>query len=624
MNLAPFRSCLQNPFLVNLCRRMSSSVNNFTNRTHTCGELNASHVGEEVTLCGWTTFERCDKFIILRDKYGFTQIIFNEIENLSKKFVKSLPLESVIQVKGIVKKRPPKDFNKRLPTGEIEVEAKDIKLLNASIPRLPITSKDQEKINETTNYKYRYLSLRSSKLQENLRIRSSVLMKMREFLHNQHGFVDIETPTLFKRTPGGAKEFIVPTKFPGKFYSLVQSPQQFKQLLMIGLFDRYFQIARCYRNEGTKADRQPEFTQVDIELSYTSAKDIQNLIEQLIKYSWPVEKGEVQIPFKSIKYEEAMHYYGTDKPDLRYDMKLKDVTDELKNSELKIASESKHDPEFMASCLVVPNGTKFIKSREKKEIHMLADSLPFSDISVKEDLSWSSAISKHLSIEVQQRISSKLSCVPGDLILLAAGKRKHILTFLGKARVKSAEYLLLKGADIMQSDVLSFVWVTDFPLFLQDDNGTLESAHHPFTAPHPDDIELVYTTPLKARSQHYDLVLNGQEIGGGSIRIHDANLQKYVLEEVLKEDSSELQHLLDALSSGCPPHGGIALGIDRLLSLMCGCRSITEVIAFPKSLDGKDLMSGAPCPISAEDKKLYHIEPVLPDNEKTEQSSIIK
>ncbi|GBN70000.1 Aspartate--tRNA ligase, mitochondrial, partial [Araneus ventricosus] len=473
MNLAHFRSYLQNPLLVNLCRRLYSSVNSFTSRTHTCGELDASHVGKEVTLCGWITFERCDKFIILRDKYGLTQVIFNEIENLTKKFLKSLPLESVIQVKGIVRKRPPKDFNKRMPTGEIEVEAKNVKLLNASIPRLPITSKDQDKINETTNYKYRYLSLRSPKLQENLRLRSNVLMKMREFLHNQHGFVDIETPTLFKRTPG------------------------FKQLLMIGLFDRYFQIARCYRNEGTKSDRQPEFTQVDIELSYTSARGVQNLIEQLIQYSWPVEKGEIQMPFKCLSYEEAMQSYGTDKPDLRYEMKLQDVTDELKDSGLNIASESKHDPDFIASCLVIPNGTKFIKNPERKEIRTLAESMPFLDISVKGDLSWSSAVSKHLSVEVQQRISGKLSCVPGDLLLVAAGKARHVLPFLGKTRVKCAEFLLSKGADIMRSNVFSFVWITDFPLFLLDDNGALESAHHPFTAPHADDTELVYTTPLK-------------------------------------------------------------------------------------------------------------------------------
>ncbi|GFX58684.1 aspartate--tRNA ligase, mitochondrial, partial [Trichonephila clavipes] len=332
-------------------------INNFTWRSHTCGELNSNHVGQEVTLCGWTTYQRCNKFIILRDAYGLTQIIFNDIENLSQKFVTSLPLESVIQVSGIVKKRPPKDVNKKMPTGEIEIEATNVKLLNASNPKLPITSKDQEKIHETTNYMYRYLSLRGNKIQENLRVRSKVLMKIREFLHDHNGFVDIETPTLFKKTPGGAKEFIVPTKFPGKFYSLTQSPQQFKQLLMVGMFDRYFQIAHCYRNEGTKADRQPEFTQVDIELSFTTVKDIQNLIEKLIKYSWPPGKGDIKIPFTCLKYEDAMHYYGTDKPDLRYEMKLQDLTLDLKHSGLKIAAQSNSDPDFISSCLVIPHGS---------------------------------------------------------------------------------------------------------------------------------------------------------------------------------------------------------------------------------------------------------------------------
>ncbi|GFT35004.1 aspartate--tRNA ligase, mitochondrial [Nephila pilipes] len=612
MHLRNFRIFLRNPVLVNLSRRFCSCVNSYTWRSHTCGELNSNHVGQEVTLCGWTTYQRCNKFVILRDAYGQTQIIFNDIENLSQKFVTSLPLETVIQVNGIVKKRPLKDINKKMSTGDIEIEAINVKLINASIPRLPITSKDQEKINEPTNYKYRYLSLRGHKLQENLRIRSKVLMKMREFLHDHNGFVDIETPTLFRKTPGGAKEFIVPTKFPGKFYSLTQSPQQFKQLLMVGMFDRYFQIARCYRNEGTKADRQPEFTQVDIELSFTSAKDIQNLIEQLIKYSWPLEKGDIKIPFTSLKYNDALYYYGTDKPDLRFDMKLQDLTHDLKDSGLKIAAQCNVDSDFISSCLVIPHGSKLLKNREIKDIQKSTESVAFFPISVKDDFTWSSSISKHINIETQQIISQKLNCTPGDLVLLAIGKSMHTLTFLGKTRVRCAEYLQTIGVDIIRSNILSFVWITDFPLFFQNENGTLESAHHPFTAPHADDIDLVYSNPCEARSLHYDLVLNGQEIGGGSIRIHDANLQKYILEDVLKEDPTDLQHLLDALHSGCPPHGGIALGIDRMLAIMCGCRSITEVIAFPKSLDGKDLMSGAPCSLSNEDKGLYHIEPIVP------------
>ncbi|GFR26521.1 aspartate--tRNA ligase, mitochondrial [Trichonephila clavata] len=370
---------------------------------------------------------------------------------------------------------------------------------------------------------------------------------------------------------------------------------------MVGMFDRYFQIARCYRNEGTKADRQPEFTQVDIELSFTTVKDIQNLIEKLIKYSWPPEKGDIKIPFTCLKYDDAIHYYGTDKPDLRYEMKW-----------FENCCTSNSDPDFISSCLVIPHGSKLLKNREIRDIQKSTESVAFIPISVKDDFTWSSSISKHINVETQQNISQKLICAPGDLILLAIGKSMPTRTFLGKTRVRCAEYLQSIGVDIIRSNILSFVWITDFPLFLQNEDGILESAHHPFTAPHAEDIDLIYSNPSKARSLHYDLVLNGQEIGGGSIRIHDANLQKFILEDVLKEDPTDLQHLLDALHSGCPPHGGIALGIDRMLAIMCGCQSITEVIAFPKSLDGKDLMSGAPCSLSSQDKVLYHIEPILP------------
>ncbi|GFX58679.1 aspartate--tRNA ligase, mitochondrial [Trichonephila clavipes] len=276
------------------------------------------------------------------------------------------------------------------------------------------------------------------------------------------------------------------------------------------------------------------------------------------------------------------------------------------------ASRQLEGTHFVLSFSPAYQQMKLLKNREIKEIQKSTKSVAFFPISVKDDFTWSSSISKHINIETQQNISQKLICAPGDLILLAIGKSMPTCTFLGKTRVRCAEYLQSIGVDIIRSNILSFVWITDFPLFLQNEDGILESAHHPFTAPHADDIDLVYSNPCKARSLHYDLVLNGQEIGGGSIRIHDANLQKFILEDVLKEDPTDLQHLLDALYSGCPPHGGIALGIDRMLAIMCGCQSITEVIAFPKSLDGKDLMSGAPCSLSSQDKELYHIEPILP------------
>ncbi|KFM69657.1 Aspartate--tRNA ligase, mitochondrial, partial [Stegodyphus mimosarum] len=595
-------------------RYLCSRLNSFTWRTHTCGELNTAHVGQEVIICGWISYQRLDKFIILRDQYGLTQVIFKENDNSNKKFLQSLSLESVVQVKGIVQKRPLKDVRKELRTGEIEVEVTDINLLNASIPMLPISAKNQEKVNDVTKLKYRYLYLRNPKIQENLRMRSKMLMKMREFLHEKYGFVDVETPTLFKKTPGGAKEFIVPTKFPGNVYALTQSPQQFKQMLMVGGLDRYFQIARCYRNEGTKVDRQPEFTQLDVEASFVTSKDIQALIEQLLKFSWPAEKSNIKIPFPCMTYADALSSYGTDKPDLRYEMKLCNVTSHLKNSGLQLASQANDDPDYIISSIVVPGGSKFYKNSMIKEYQQEAElsTVKLIPITIKDDMSWTSMISKHLATDTQQNLSHELVSKPGDLIFLAAGKSQSVYTFLGKIRVRCAELIHPLSTDLRKTNVFKFVWITEFPLFLQNEKGSLESAHHPFTAPYPNDIDLIYFDPCKARAQHYDLVLNGQEIGGGSIRIHDAYLQKYILEEILKEDSGAFQHLLDALSSGCPPHGGIALGIDRLLGIMCGCNSIADIIAFPKSLDGKDLLSGAPSPISHEDKLLYHIEPVMP------------
>lgn len=576
-------------------RNMCHRVNTFTWRTHTCGELNSSHAGKEVTICGWISFLRCNKFIILRDSYGATQVIFKENDRITQNYIENLPLESVVQVQGTVLKRPLKDINKKLPTGGIEVEAETVRLLNASGPKLGITAKNMDKINDYTKLKYRYLSLRSSKTQENLRLRSTLLMKMREFLIQEHGFVDVETPTLFKRTPGGAKEFIVPTKFPGNVYSLTQSPQQFKQMLMAGGIDRYFQVARCYRNEGTKADRQPEFTQVDIELSFTTDKGVQDLVESLLTYSWPFDKSSIQTPFPRITYEDAMRTYGTDKPDLRYELKIQDLTEELKEGGFVMDGADQLGEDYGVFTIVLPNGSNIARKTVIKDLCADAEMqfVKCFPISIKENLIWNGPLVKHISPELQNKMNCLLNLKMGDLLLMASGRKDSSCSFLGKSRVKLAEYFQSIGVDLIRSDQYAFVWITDFPLFLQN-QGVLESAHHPFTAPHPDDIDFIYTEPIKARGQHYDLVLNGQEVAGGSIRIHDSDMQKYILEEVLKEDSKDLNHLLEALKSGCPPHGGIALGIDRILAILCKCHSIADVIAFPKSLDGKDALSGAP------------------------------
>ncbi|XP_032661982.1 aspartate--tRNA ligase, mitochondrial isoform X4 [Chelonoidis abingdonii] len=515
------------------CRYISSSLalssekratdfNSLVARTNTCGELRSAHVGQEVTLCGWIQYQRQGLFLVLRDFQGLTQIIIPQDEAHShvKKVLYDAPVESVVRVTGTVTSRPPGQKNPRMPTGDIEVKVKTAEVLN-SCKKLPFEIKDFIKKSEALRMQYRYLDLRSFQMQHNLRLRSQMVMKMREYLCNLHGFVDVETPTLFKRTPGGAKEFVVPSREPGKFYCLPQSPQQFKQLLMIGGLDRYFQVARCYRDEGSKPDRQPEFTQ-----RHLQNKDFEALKESA----------------KSQFNQEVLH------------------------------------------------------------------------LILKPDESLKSPLSKFLSEEQQSELIQALKVQADDVVLLAAGEHEKVCLVLGNMRLESANLLELRGLVLRDPTAFHFLWVVDFPLFLhkEENPAELESAHHPFTAPHPSDTSLLYSEPAKIRSQHYDLVLNGSEIGGGSIRIHNAEQQRFVLETVLKEDPELLSHLLEALKCGAPPHGGIALGLDRLICLVAGAPSIRDVIAFPKSFKGRDLMSNAPDYITPEELEPYHIQVAWP------------
>ncbi|XP_072297024.1 aspartate--tRNA ligase, mitochondrial [Eucyclogobius newberryi] len=604
----------------------TTGVNSLSFRTHTCGELRSAHIGEKVTLCGWVQYRRQDLFIILRDFGGLTQILIPQQESMLdvKCALSEIPVESVIKVKGTVQQRPPGQENKDMLTGQIEVLAESIEILNIS-NKLPFEIKDFVKKSESLRMQYRYLDLRSSRMQRNLRLRSELVMKMREYLCNVHGFVDVETPTLFKRTPGGAKEFIVPSQEPGRFYSLPQSPQQFKQLLMVAGVDRYFQIARCYRDEGSKPDRQPEFTQVDIEMSFVDQSGIFALVEGLLQHSWPKDKGDIEVPFRKMTYEEAMRIYGVDKPDTRFDMKLLDVSEVFSSTNVGFLQSALSRSGGTVQAICVPSGATHFTGKDLDAVKQKAMTL-FNQVvttfQIRADGSIKSPLKKLLSVSTTEALMKKTQANAGDLLLIAAGSLQTVCPLLGSLRLQCADLLESHAVTLRDPAVFHFLWVLDFPLFLPKEERPeeLEAAHHPFTAPHPKDAALLYTEPQKVRGQHYDLVLNGSEIAGGSIRIHRATEQLHVLKNVLREDPGLLTHLLEALNSGAPPHGGIALGLDRLVSIIVGAASIRDVIAFPKSVRGHDLMSQAPDYVSEEELDSYHISVKWP----TEKTDVVE
>lgn len=570
----------------------------FLHRSHHCGEVNTDDVGTAVNLYGWVEYKRGNKFFTLRDATGSCQILCNIDVNLPSR-------ESVVAVEGTVQLRPEKDVNLKMATGKVEICCAKLKVLNRC-SKLAFTPNVFTGVKEETRMRYRYLDIRSKVMQHNLRLRSSFLLKVRKYLCEEKGFVDVETPTLFRRTPGGAQEFVVPTQRPGMFYSLPQSPQQFKQLLMAGGIDRYMQIARCYRDEGAKPDRQPEFTQLDLELSFCTQQQIMSIIEDMLVQSWPEHLPKLKGPFSRMSHHTAIEKYGVDKPDTRFESTIKDLTGELSHLPLFSCNGKRMD----IRGLNIEGGTHRLKSSNIKYIQQTVENLFSAQISVVKigmDGSWHSPLAKYAENDVKQAVSKKLSASPNDLLFISCEDSwESVCTILGKCRSLAARLSADNGQPLHDDNLFNFLWIENFPLFEKEDNRIV-SAHHPFTAPVDEDSHLLTTNPLQVRGQHYDLVLNGSEVGGGSIRIHNASMQRYVLESVLNEDASQLEHLLEALDSGCPPHGGIALGLDRLLSIMCDAPSIRDVIAFPKSHEGLDLMSGAPNNISQEDLDRYNI-----------------
>jgi aspartyl-tRNA synthetase len=611
-------------------------------RSHYCGNLNLENEGQHVFLTGWVQTRRGTNFLLLRDLHGIVQVYFNDefLKNsLNSYLIKKLNDESVIAVRGLVRRRPKGQENPKMSTGTIEILCNEIELLNSSKTQLPFTISDFNKPNETIRLKYRYLDLRFREMQQNLIMRSNFVHKVRDFMR-QNGFLDIETPTLFRRTPGGSREFIVPTKDSGQFYCLTQSPQQFKQLLMISGLDKYYQVARCYRDEGTKPDRQPEFTQIDIEMSFVNEKDIMNLIENLLDKCWPLEdqNQKPKLPIHRMKFEEAIGSYGVDKPDLRFDMKLNNLSNLIKNRSLtgvsRIDSHLNHEKlNFIAmkipknyhqNSLLTLNEVEKIYKEIFSGINFLnqEDKGKFTFLLLKNDQEGNN-IAKYLDKNLRQDIFNELSYEKDDfVVLLASTNRMKSLEIMGKLRLDLADSIDKKVNNndkntnltlLRDPKLFKFLWVIDFPLFtVNDETGQLESSHHPFTAPIPEHLEWVKEKKNleSVIGLHYDLVMNGCEIAGGSIRVHNADLQKHILKNILNESTDQLNHLIEALEYGAPPHGGIAIGLDRFVALMCGEPNIRNVIAFPKAPSGKDLMGSAPNSVSQEELDYYKIKPV--------------
>ena len=585
-------------------------------RTNTCNELTSADKGKSVTLIGWVQSVRDHGgiiFVDLRDREGITQVVFHP-ECPVYRDAQKLKDESVIQIFGTVAMRENDTVNPSLKTGEIEVVADNMIIHNVceTLP-FPLDNERADKVNEDLRLQYRYLDLRRPRKLNLLRMRHKAAKALREYL-DSNGFTEVETPILFKSTPEGAREFLVPSRLnPGQFYALNQSPQQYKQMLMVSGIERYYQMAKCFRDEDLRADRQPEFTQVDIEMSFIDREDMYSLIENMLKKVWKDVLGiDIPTPFKRMPYSEAMNRYGVDKPDTRFEMELTDFTDTFKQSQFKVFSSVANGGGSIKA--INAKGLADITQGELKNLEDVAKTLGAKGLAFikAENGAWKSPILKFLSEAEQAELKQKLNIEDGDIVFFAACEWERACSILGRIRLECAKLLQARGKLSIPADQFNFLWVIEFPLMLFDEEqGRYVSAHHPFTSPVEEDIKYLDSDPLRVRGQHYDIVLNGVELGGGSIRIHQPQVQEKVFRDVLKipEDiiESRFGYMLKAFKYGAPPHGGIALGFDRLVSILTNRQSIRDIIAFPKTQRGQDLMAQSPCPVTEKQLKDLHI-----------------
>ncbi len=588
-------------------------------RSNLCGLLKAEDADKKVMLCGWVGKRRDHGkliFVDLRDFSGVIQLVFDpSFAKDAYESAKEIRTEYAIQIEGIIKPRSDETVNNDIATGNIEISVSKLVIFNTS-KTPPFNLDDRESIDEFTRLRYRFIDLRTAEMQDNIRLKNKIMYAARNFLQS-NGFIEVETPILGKSTPEGARDFLVPSRLnPNKFYALPQSPQLFKQILMFSGFDRIFQLARCFRDEDLRADRQPEFTQIDLEMSFVRQEDVTTLIEMLIRdIMKTVLDKETEIPFKKLTWEESMSQYGSDKPDTRFELKIKDISDLFKNSGVKIFKDVLQSGGVI-KCLLLENSDDF----SRKDLDQFVETARKNGaggllwIKIDENLDFQSPVAKFLSEKEKSELVSHLSLKPKNLILIVSDRFETACLVLGILRNQIGRKLKL-----VNEDLFDFLWVYDFPLFEWDQKEKkYKSMHHPFTKPSEETVKYIDEDPLKVKSVSYDIILNGNELGGGSIRINNIDLQTRILKLLnvdLEKAKENFGFFLNAMEYGTPPHGGIALGLDRFAMLLGGLKSIREVIAFPKTQSAFDIMTETPSVVSAEQLKELHIKAVEIDPE---------